>query len=72
MSGHHTNASLEESQRIADEVSELHPCQVDDDRDTLALSGLEHLRMKRESKPNPPAKAELALYLFVFTYTSRP
>lgn len=45
MPGHCPNAGLEEGQRFADDVSELDPSQVDDDRNALALPGLEYLQI---------------------------
>jgi len=42
---HHPNAGLEKRHRLADEVPQLYPGQVDDYRDSLALPGLKDLQM---------------------------
>lgn len=69
--GHHPNAGLEECQGLADQVPELYPRQVDDDRDALALPGLEHLHADAaEHGPKQTKKTEILTYDMV--HHSRP
>lgn len=42
---HHPHCGLQESHRVAHKVPKLHARQVDDDRDALGLSRLQHLNI---------------------------